>query len=154
MSSNNSARKCSAVNQNGQPCQAWAMRDSNPPLCSVHSGRNQGAGAPAGNRNALKHGYYTRHFTDLEIGDIEAMSDRSLKGELVGARVILGRLMAYFFEINSQEDVNIDEVVSLGGLINSSLRTVVYIVKGMADETDDIWDEVLDSLSEEWGIDL
>jgi len=27
-------------------------------------------------------------------------------------------------------------------------------VKGMADETDDIWDEVLDSLSEEWGIDL
>ena len=38
-------------------CRAWAMRGSE--LCNVHSGR-AGGGAPKGNRNRWKHGYYAR----------------------------------------------------------------------------------------------
>jgi hypothetical protein len=40
--------------KNGLPCKAPAMTNGK---CRWHGGRNRGA--PRGNKNALKHGYYT-----------------------------------------------------------------------------------------------
>ena len=37
-------RRCTAVNKNGNTCQAWSKFDSDPPRCSAHAGRNVGAG--------------------------------------------------------------------------------------------------------------
>ena len=58
--------KCSAATRSGAPCRAWAMPDTNPPLCSIHAGRTLG-GAPPGNRNAVSHGYYAS--SDLDNCD-------------------------------------------------------------------------------------
>ena len=66
MSSRGGSRRCEAVTAEGKACNAWAVRGSEPPRCAAHSGLT---GAPAGNRNAERHGGYSRPVA--EIRDIE-----------------------------------------------------------------------------------
>ena len=49
---------CPATNKDGTPCRAFAVRGSDPPLCSSHGGGRAPVGAPAGNQNARTHGFY------------------------------------------------------------------------------------------------
>jgi hypothetical protein len=49
--------RCGARTRGGTPCQAPAVRGKR--RCRMHGGAT-GSGAPKGNRNALKHGLYTR----------------------------------------------------------------------------------------------
>jgi uncharacterized protein YjcR len=49
--------RCGARTRAGAPCQAPAVRGKR--RCRMHGGA-KGSGAPKGNRNALKHGLYTR----------------------------------------------------------------------------------------------
>ena len=139
-------RKCSAVNQNGQPCQAWAIQGSKPALCSVHAGRNNGGGAPAGNKNALKHGYYTRFFMKQELANFEALTERSPAGELILARAMLGRLTAYV----SLGGIALEDVTTVMALIFGGIRTVIMVLKYMDDEDDVDWDKELARLAAEW----
>jgi hypothetical protein len=51
------SRRCTATCADGKPCKAWAVRGTDPPRCSAH--RNAADwGAPLGNQDATKHGYY------------------------------------------------------------------------------------------------
>ena len=54
------ATRCSAKTASGHPCRAWAVHDTDPPLCSAHGGGKRPVGAPQGNRNAEKHGWYSQ----------------------------------------------------------------------------------------------
>jgi hypothetical protein len=71
-------------------CRAWAVRGSDPPRCSPHSGR---AGAPPGNTNHFIHGYYTAVVPPEEV---EGLSDSAfastLDAEILIARAALRRL--------------------------------------------------------------
>ena len=58
MPPNPNRRRCTATTKSGAPCRAWAVRDSNPPLCAAHARITTGAGAPAGNQNRRTHGAY------------------------------------------------------------------------------------------------
>ena len=49
--------RCGARTRKGTPCQAPAVRGKT--RCRMHGGA-KGSGAPIGNRNALKHGMYTK----------------------------------------------------------------------------------------------
>jgi uncharacterized protein YjcR len=49
--------RCGARTRKGTPCQAPAV--SGKTRCRMHGGA-QGSGAPKGNRNAFKHGLYSR----------------------------------------------------------------------------------------------
>lgn len=49
--------RCGATTRKGTPCQAPAVAGK--ARCRMHGGA-RGTGAPRGNRNALKHGMYTR----------------------------------------------------------------------------------------------
>ncbi len=49
--------RCGARTRKGAPCQAPAV--SGKTRCRMHGGA-QGSGAPKGNRNAFKHGLYSR----------------------------------------------------------------------------------------------
>jgi hypothetical protein len=51
-------RRCTATRQDGQRCRAWAVPASDPPRCGAHGGGKRRVGAPKGNTNALKHGFY------------------------------------------------------------------------------------------------
>ncbi|MGI9482021.1 MAG: HGGxSTG domain-containing protein [Hyphomicrobiales bacterium] len=48
--------RCGAKTRAGTPCQAPAVRGKK--RCRMHGGA-RGSGAPRGNKNALKHGFYT-----------------------------------------------------------------------------------------------
>ncbi len=49
--------RCGARTRKGTPCLAPAVRGKR--RCRMHGGA-EGSGAPKGNTNALKHGFYTR----------------------------------------------------------------------------------------------
>ena len=49
--------RCGATTRNGAPCRAPAVRGKT--RCRMHGGA-PGSGAPRDNRNALKHGLFTR----------------------------------------------------------------------------------------------
>ena len=51
----NRAPRCGARTRGGSPCRSPAVRGER--RCRMHGGR--GSGAPAGNRNALKHGAWS-----------------------------------------------------------------------------------------------
>ena len=52
-----SSIRCGAKTRRGKPCQSPAV--SGKRACRMHGGA-EGSGAPKGNRNALKHGLYTK----------------------------------------------------------------------------------------------
>src|SRR5271170_8438191 len=52
-----SSQRCGAKTRSGKPCMSPAV--SGKRRCRMHGGA-QGSGAPRGNKNALKHGLYTR----------------------------------------------------------------------------------------------
>jgi len=49
--------RCGARTRAGRPCMSPAVRGKR--RCRMHGGA-EGSGAPRGNKNALKHGLYTR----------------------------------------------------------------------------------------------
>ena len=54
------APRCGAKTRKGTPCQAPAMANGR---CRMHGGCSPGA--PLGNKNALKHGRYTKEMLEL-----------------------------------------------------------------------------------------
>ena len=62
--------RCGAKTRGGQPCRAPAVRGKK--RCRMHAGAH-GSGAPLDNKNALKHGLYTR----------EAIAERRFVRELI-----------------------------------------------------------------------
>ena len=52
-----SSRRCGAKTRSGKPCMSPAVSGKN--RCRMHGGA-PGSDAPRGNKNALKHGRYTR----------------------------------------------------------------------------------------------
>jgi len=61
-------------------CRAWAVRGSDPPLCSAYAGR--GVGAPPGNQNARTHGFYASAITRDELADVLPLSGWSGAGSI------------------------------------------------------------------------
>ena len=51
------APRCGARTRKGTPCRSPAVHGKK--RCRMHGGA-EGSGAPKGNRNALKHGFYTK----------------------------------------------------------------------------------------------
>ncbi len=52
-----SSPRCGARTRSGQPCRSPAVYGKK--RCRMHGGA-KGTGAPRGNQNALKHGFYTK----------------------------------------------------------------------------------------------
>jgi hypothetical protein len=72
-------------------CRAWAIRGSDPPRCSPHSGLT---GAPPGNQNRLVHGFYATTLHPQEAADLAAYAgDTSLDAEIAITRVALRRIL-------------------------------------------------------------
>lgn len=72
--------RCGAETRAGGPCRAPAMRDKR--RCRMHGGA-PGSGAQKGNRNARRHGLFTK----------EAIAERKQIGALLGeARKLLQRM--------------------------------------------------------------
>ena len=53
-------QRCTATTARKTRCKAWAVPGTDPPRCAAHGGSTKRPGAPPGNRNALKHGFYAQ----------------------------------------------------------------------------------------------
>lgn len=149
MSINAGKRKCSAVRSDGQACQAWAVIGSDPALCSAHAGLNIGAGAPRGNQNAMKHGLYMSMMRPEEIADMEIAASATLAHELALTRIMLRRMSRYL----DKKDLPVRDIVEVMSILFTGVRTVAYLLNNIDVDGFD-WDEVLDDLNKDWGIEI
>ena len=142
-------------------CRAWAIRDSDPPLCAAHTpGR---IGAPLGNRNAMTHGFYTSilHPDDLATLDEQATAG-SLDGEILIIRIALRRLQHMILtgatpgpHSRRLDAVDYARFIGLTFQGTNTLSRLLRIRNELgADPWSRIMDAALDELSEEWGIEL
>jgi hypothetical protein len=140
-------RLCSHHTKQGRPCRAWAIRGSDPPVCSIHARKTVSPGAPSGNTYALKHGYYSKTVRErLAAEDLEKIQDPALQGELAVGRLILADLFTYYFS----PGLSFEQKLAAAPLINAILRTNTHIAVRVNPDIVD-WDEILDNLKEEWG---
>ena len=135
-----SSRRCTAVCRDGTPCQAWAVRGTDPPRCAAHGGSRPGLYGSWG---------------DTAPGDectIDAVID-----DLYAKQISLSRTID---RIQSDENANLRELVQLlrihgqnAGRLGRLLRDR-RALHGDADGLSDAVNQALDELSEEWGVKL
>lgn len=75
--------KCTATTRQGLPCKAWAVPNSQPPLCGAHQPHPR-PGAPTDNTNALKHGAYSEHPAPHGVGLQPVITDLARRIEDLG----------------------------------------------------------------------
>lgn len=150
------SEKCTATTATGEPCQAWAVRGSSPPLCSAHAGRNVGAGAPTGNRNARTHGAYSDLIDEGELAQLVAdAGDRSLEDELAITRLALRRLT----QILNDDEAQPSQIQAIAPLIFTGSRAVARLLRAdralsgeAADGLNGAISQAIDELMNEWNI--
>ncbi len=130
-----SSGKCTAIRSDGQPCKAWAVRGSDPALCSVHK---RPASKPA--RSQPKAGGKVIRietgvvkpacpYTLEQIaGLLRENADGSLEDELVIARLAVRRLMSQL-----EEELTPHEFAHLAGVIFTGTNTIVRLLKSQRD---------------------
>ena len=81
--------RCSATARHGAPCRRPALVDGQ--LCAAHAGR---CGARPGNRNAVRHGLYSKQLTPEEQFDlVDASTIESLSDEIGMTRLMILRAL-------------------------------------------------------------
>ena len=143
-------------------CRAWAIRGSDPPLCSAHTPGK--VGAPPGNRNNFIHGFYasTLHPDDL-AGLDEGAIDTSLDQEIFLVRLALRRIQLMIVtgvtpgprpqRLDFHDLAHCIRLTFQGTNTLSRLLRVRHDLPGN-DRFMEVMNQALDNLSEEWGIEL
>ena len=83
-------------------------------------------GAQAGNTNALKHGFYSRRFTKLELRHLDVVLSDGLIDEIALSRVLIRR----YFYLASKEAKSLEEwgaVLSICGALTARLTNMVRV---------------------------
>ncbi len=94
-------------------------------------------GAPLGNTNALKHGFYSRQFREIESADLDAIN-ANLEGEIAALRVWIRRSLEVF---DGAEDPDVEtQLKILAGLGNAftkiaNLTRAQQLLGGQTDDT-------------------
>lgn len=143
------SQKCTATTAKGLPCNAYAVKNKNTTLCSAHLGT---AHAPNGNHNALKHGFYQRSLQPHEIADLLTHAQNiTLDDELAITRVLLQRLMLSI----KTDQLSIDDLIKIAPAVFTGVRTVAHLLRQLSGTSANlIWDEALDRLASDLGIQL
>lgn len=158
MSNSNSSRspqrsKCNATTKAGKPCRAYAVHGER--FCSAHLGLNVGAGAPAGNQNAKKHGFYADSFTvDELVGVMDMSGEVDLGDEVAMLRVLNRRVMRWLSNEAQRGELVATDLHRLLTALSASSRTIAKLLKDIegTGDGDGGMDDVLDALAEELGI--
>ena len=133
-----SARRCEAAKADGSPCRAWAIRGLDPPRCAAHSGR---VGAPRGNRNAERHGAYSRPVDEIQ-GIEDAITDLEYR---------LTRLTQY---LDGVEQPDMMPALAIYGQMISRYGRLLRDAKALSDESADSILDAIGKIAEELGTEL
>ena len=151
----NSTRRCSGQRADGRPCRGWALRESDPPLCYVHT--KYGTGEAEEESKSAKQSFYSPTYTLEEIADMVGLAmDDTLDDELAATRVAVRRVMQQL-----QEELSADEYAHMAGIIFRGTNTVARLLrinKALSKEMDAQFaagiGEALDYLGGDFGLDL
>jgi hypothetical protein len=140
--------KCSATTVSGRSCRAYAIKNSSPPLCAAHSGHT---GAPKGNQNAVKHGYYRQSAGPEELRALfDEAGNVDLDQEAMLLRVYIRRLTSYL----NDPELPFEQFRAAGPLLVSAIRALGYLKKQLPPKDQVDWDELLDFVGKDLGWDL
>lgn len=95
-------------------------------MTDEHLLKKKARGAPRGNRNALKHGFYSRYMRKTDLEDVDLLSEaeggmNSLVPEILLLRIQVRRLLESIQEAEAQGK-ELDWLACLNGLGLASLR--------------------------------
>ncbi len=145
---------CTATTAAGKPCRAWAVADTEPPICAAHGGTGKKPGAPTENKNALKHGNFA-------APSQPPLSINTIIDDLSGKQFRISRLLDDAIEDLSDKDTDIELMVrllQLHGQNASRLGRLLRHKRALSGEAADgiagAIGAALDELSTQWGIDL
>ena len=140
--------RCTATTASGSPCKAWSVRHTDPPLCGAHGGGTRPAGAPPGNTNALKHGFYSHREGPVTIESV--IEDLATKQAALSAYV----------DANAAE-LTTEELVTLLRLQGQNASRIGRLLRDQRALSGDAADglsgaiaQALDELASEWGVPL
>jgi hypothetical protein len=146
-------------------CRAWAIRDSDPPLCAPHTPGK--TGAPPGNGNALTHGFYAGALRPEDLEGIDpGAAVTSLLDEILRVRAAMCHIEEILItggipgkDLRPLAVVDYARFISLLLQSANTLTRLVRVHNSLrSNDIDEILAEIfgaaLDDLSEEWGIDL
>jgi hypothetical protein len=158
MPRNPNKRRCSVPG-----CNAFAMRESDPPRCSPHSGK---VGAPEGNRNRLTHGFYSTAVHPEELADFAShASEATLLAEIAITRIALRRIFRLLVTgqtpgpnprpLEARDYARFVGLAFQGAGAISRLLCANHAVGGdKPSEFERAMDAALDTLSAQWGVEL
>ncbi len=93
-------------------------------------------GAPPGNHNAIKHGFYSRRFRNLESSDLEVVT-AGLLDEIAGLRVAARRVLE-FSENLGEDPMKAVQALNCFGMMCTRIANLVRThaaLTGNSDET-------------------
>jgi hypothetical protein len=104
-------------------------------------------GAPSGNTNALKHGFYAHHFKKKDLDDLEKSSLGSVADEIALLRVFTRRVVELGMNVDDlPQAVDLLRVLCLA---SSSLNRLLRTQKLLApEENDEVGRAISEALSE------
>lgn len=141
-------RQCQANTRSGRRCRRPAKAGSD--FCGLPGhgdDRPSTAGAPVGNVNARKHGFYAEFFTEEEVEALaRAAASEGLADEIGLLRVRIKRAL--------QEGVELDAVGRACSRLTQMLKAQRVLTGEAASEFERAMAEVLDGLVEELGLSL
>lgn len=123
-------------------------------------------GAQPGNKNAMKHGFYAKRFSDSESRRLDTQDLTDVKSEIAFLRVCIDRLseqldfsISYFqnkdgADTNSRDDHYLKQLNTLS-IMAQSIATLVrtdHLVKGKAGDVSSAIFEALEEIRLEMGI--
>lgn len=139
---------CTGTKADGTPCRRWATPGSVPPRCAAHptEGEPAAAGAPKGNQNAVKHGYYKS----------PAEPPRTIEDIFTGLAARQAQLEDYInANLLDLEGEDICRFIALYAQNASRLSRVLRDKRQMGGSTDELEQaisRVLGDLTNEWEI--
>ena len=96
---------------------------------SRRSPRPRLRGGQPGNLNALKHGFYARHFTELEIDDLAGLDTNDLTGEIKMMRIVIRRVLQSWADASTVADqVALFDAISKGMVRLATLLKARYFL--------------------------
>jgi len=108
-------------------------------------------GAPSGNLNALKHGFYSHLFRKIELGDLQAIPLDDLQDEIGMLRVLIRRVMELARDVQDLDQaLRLLSTLSLATANLSRLVKTQRLISSDFSEFDATVDEVISELTENW----
>lgn len=112
-------------------------------------------GAPEGNWNAFKHGFYSKLFRPLELSDLDTALGDGLEDEIALLRVIIRRVFEYADEDDKQTLDQWSRTLNTLGAASTRLAALIrtqQVVSGGGSSVLDLLSEAIGGISHELGL--